>query len=1160
MPMSNSPISIKLRCHAGMRLVGRCSRGKSVAFWGCLLVLWFGSMASLPAAPLPQEGWVATSGTIWRDGSGRDWAYLLWQAADPSHLRSRSFAVYRKAGNAGSTNLYELLTVVKQQADTRVIEPLLHRSVNIGQDLTALEVAVNGLFNKVIPAGNLTLAAKLSAVIRGGDDAQYFARMTLLARRYPGAALSLGMAWCDIMPSGLMTYEVREYDPLVNQDRKVLGRVTLNVAAQTVLPSPGTAVEVPETRPRGDLATALRWASPDALRRLAPLQNGFNVYRVEAGLAASLRFATTPPPPGTLSSMMLTNPLVRRVNRSPINIPKEFSDADVADFAKDSTTVFVLDRNERYSGGLGFHDGDQFCYLVAAADILGRDGQYSAATCVTLCDRVPPSIPRGVKVLNDYRFVNGTTKKHLKITWEEDPQGVTNRIRRYFVQRWNSRRDLHSRTNSQQNRIGVVEWVPGRPLEFLDTTLGSPLRAKDEGKVYWYTVQAVEQTACGDLVSAPSAPAYGILRDRTGPVAQPPALTIRDVKPQVVPLGSQITEGDQPGAGLARYKLVCQRTSNDVAWAEFLVADPTVSTAQLFSLGRYYFNPQSNRVSTTLVTSNQQTAPTVYVAAGLVNGVSSPAQPFTLNRPPAPGALGFGTETRYSVSSVWSNAPAKEGSVHYPRPLLSTQRGSAPVNGVRLDIPLDPSSKEWRVYRRLDGGDEVLLDHGEITNGVDGRVALAGIPLSLQFTDSSMPANSAEASYAVQLVDKHGNPGLRAYSTPLWLAGVPSPPTLLALWSVTNVTATNSGSEMQIEWSSAGYGITRYRIWIGNASAVRLVPAFINPVMPAGTGLTLPVPLPYTFPPVQYRDFYYNGTVTNLPCTVIETAQVGSRLGYGPTFTNVVDRSGLGDQYVMIEAVAADGTVSEPSNVLLLPGTQLKIGQPTESLSVSWPALPLPPLNSSNWTVKARRLTTANYDGVGVRIGFANVLGSSPQITPPGGRFGAISGQADPVSLLLRHTDTGELLFGRDSAPNTFNSGFAIPRVELALPVLAGRAAALAMYRLQKPSPRWPEVPGDLVQVTPLMEAIAFESKATAPASLVSSPQVAIHDPFVGVFLRDPAETFSYGGYGPYNREICLVDTHPMVEEAIYQYYLVRFGSNREVVEIIPTNDVEVTP
>ena len=1125
-----------------------------------LLFLWLGCLA-LPAAPLPQEQWVASAGTTWRDGSGRSWAYLLWQAADPVRLRGKSFAVYHKLGDVTSTNHYTLQTVVKQQADTRVIDPLLQRSVNIGQDLSALEDSIDGLFHKVIPVGNLTLSAKLSAVIRGGDDPEHLARMVLLARRYPGAALALGMAWTEVMPAALMTYEIREHDPATGQDITVLGRVTLNTGLAPILPAPGAPVALSDDRARADLTAAVRWASPDPLRRLAPLQHGFNLYRIDGGLALALGWHQTPPGSGVLSSMMKTNPYVHRVNRSPILIPKEFTAADVADFVKDSVTVFAQDRNDRYAGGPGFHDGDNVCYVVAASDLLGRDGNYSLATCVTICDRIPPSIPRGVKVQNDYRFDGGVASKHLKVTWDADPQGASNRIRRYYIHRWNSRNEMNSKTTLEQNRVGVVEWVPGTSPEFVDKGAGSPLRLRDEGKVYWYTVRAVQETACGELVSGPSAPAYGILRDRNGPPATPPTLTIRNVKPQIVPLGSRAIEGDQPGAGLARYRFVCERTSSDVAWAEFLVVDPFLSPVQLYSLGRYYFHPQSNRVSAVMVTSNTQAAPTLFIASGLANGVSGPAQPFTLNRP-VPGAQGFGMESRYSASSVWSNAVAKPGDTHYPRPLLSSQQGAAAVVGVSLEIPLEPSAKEWRVYRRLDSGDEVLLDHGEMTNGAAGRVALAGTgsSSSVQFTDSSMPMNSADASYAIQLVDKHGNPGLKAYSAPIFLAGVLSAPTLLAVWSVTNVTATNSGSEMQIEWSSSGYGIDRYRIWIGDASSFRLIPGFVRPMTLSGTGLSSPVELVYDFPPVQRRDFYYNGTTTNLPCTVIETKKVGNRLGYGPTFTNIIDRPGMGDQYVLIEAIGMDGTVSEESNVLLLPGTQWKVGQLTSATSVPWPVLPEPPLNTTNWTVKARRLTTSNYDGIGVRVGFANVIGSSPNLSPPGGRFGSISGQMDPLSLLLRNTSTGELLFGKDSTVSFNGSSSALPRVELSVPLLTDRGAAIVMYRAQKPSTRWPSPNTDLVQVTPLMETIAYESKTSAPASLVSSPQVVIHDPFIGVFQRDPSETFSYSGYGPYNRDICLVDTQPLVEEAIYQYFLVRMGPNRELIEIIPTNDVEVTP
>ncbi len=45
---------------------------------------------------------------------------------------------------------------------------------------------------------------------------------------------------------------------------------------------------------------------------------------------------------------------------------------------------------------------------------------------------------------------------------------------------------------------------------FIDRTAKAPSVEKDAGKVFWYTVRAVQDTACGPLTSPDCAPARGI--------------------------------------------------------------------------------------------------------------------------------------------------------------------------------------------------------------------------------------------------------------------------------------------------------------------------------------------------------------------------------------------------------------------------------------------------------------------------------------------------------------------------------------------------------------------------------------------------------------------------------------------------------------------------
>ena len=49
-----------------------------------------------------------------------------------------------------------------------------------------------------------------------------------------------------------------------------------------------------------------------------------------------------------------------------------------------------------------------------------------------------------------------------------------------------------------------------------------------------------------------------------------------------------------------------------------------------------------------------------------------------------------------------------------------------------------------------------------------------------------------------------------------------------------------------------------------------------------------------------------------------------------------------------------------------------------------------------------------------------------------------------------------------------------------------------------------------------------------------------------------PLPNATYGVY--------LVDTQPVILGARYRYLLVRFKDNHEIDQVIPTNEVEVTP
>ena len=86
-------------------------------------------LCSLSLVVHGQPNLLSTVGLAHRDGTGRDWAYVVWQSPNSSAVAEQSFAVYTKAGTATSSNNYQRTAIVMRQQDTRVIDPLLARSV-----------------------------------------------------------------------------------------------------------------------------------------------------------------------------------------------------------------------------------------------------------------------------------------------------------------------------------------------------------------------------------------------------------------------------------------------------------------------------------------------------------------------------------------------------------------------------------------------------------------------------------------------------------------------------------------------------------------------------------------------------------------------------------------------------------------------------------------------------------------------------------------------------------------------------------------------------------------------------------------------------------------------------------------------------------------------
>jgi hypothetical protein len=1143
----------------------------------------------LLAAPLPQTSWLATVGTTWRQPSGQDWAYLLYQSSDGTALAGRTVAVYRKDGEPNSPALFTRQAVTRLQDNPAVIAPLLDRSVNVGEDLNELAEHVTGLFQSLIPAPAVSLPERLAAVVQGlNADPSLHSRVLLLSRRHPGAALAFGMAWTEPLPAGIpaFTYELRDHDAVSGTDRAVIARVTIRPGAALVLPAPGSAVDIPTNSPQADLLARLRWSTPDPLRRLAPAQMGFNVYRIPTPVATTLGFTTNPPAAGVLATLARQATGVERVNEQPVVPPKEYASTDVADFALDPTTVFITDDRARFRGGPGFIDGDRFCYFVAARDILGRDGQYSPALCVTICDRVPPSAPRSVKVANDYLIEGTAGIQRLKVQWQPANEATSQKVARYAIFRWDDRNQMHE-DGGKALPIGFVDHRPGtNKYTFIDRSPSAPTVAKDAGKVFWYTVRSVQDTACGPLLSPDSAPARGIPRDRIGPSGSPPNLTVREPVPDLKfrPL---VIEGGGTNlpANARRFVLRATRTNREISWVEITVVDKSQPTGAA-TLGRHYFPPVvapaygSHATATTFSSMewnyiSTNTGPfTNIVSFGLANGL--PSKKYIVVAPASP-AGNFAGGVQMDLSLGWTNVPASsDHNAHYPRDLTPEKRAAGgKVSGVPIDMTVSVDARQWRIYRKLDDGPIAMIAEGDVPLARAGRPAAPAADAQIAYEDDSMPVNTAGARYYSQYLDADGNAGPMIASTTIAISTPPPPASALSL--IPGDGGTNDpNSTMTLTWSAAPYGTARYRIWIGNPARVlssAMIPVELvslnlsgsgsdsrprrsaQPAITSGTPLQLATTHPIL--PVVYRDFVTEAGITNLPCSVIDTTIVGGRVGVGPVYSNLLARASISaDLYVLIEPVALDGTVGVASSTLVL---RAGAGNVSTNPLVPWPRRPLPPARS-NFTsgspgfaavrIKNGDLNgtnNADFNGIGVAIGTTTVAVKSTG-TVALGRNAWINGPTDPDSLLFKDSETDLPILGQviTSGTTTRPPGIEMPFFLITQPVVSA-----VLYRQQVPSAAFPQPPGDIIQVSPMIDGIeynTFSDPVTAPASPVALPGTRLADPFIGLF------PFGKG------QGLFLLDTQPIISGATYQYFLVRFDEYGEMIEVLPTNPVTATP
>lgn len=1079
-------------------------------------------------------------GTTTSNGTG-NYAYVLWQPTDPSMLLAHRLAIYRKNGDAASVSPYTRISIVEPAQDTRLISSMLPKAENLGENLADLDTALSELLVDVMPDTDVTLEQKISALIRESlSSREAKLQVTLLARQHPAIAFAAGEAFAEkVTISGPVTYELRDIDPVTDQDLAVLGRVTLDPSTPFTLPAPDAPVEVVDTSSTGDLNCSLRWGTPNSLRDLAPLHYGFDAWKVEEAIAVGHGWHVTPP---TSASMLEAEPGATRLNLLAIMPSQVLTAAEAA--ASTDQPVFVIDDNGRYKdGGVPFNDGDTFYYFVTARDILGQGGTPSAGTRVQICDRLPTQPPRQVRVRNEAIFTNAATPRdqHFVVEWDAPKLRDGESVSQYLVYRWYSPRELDSAQARQIDPVeGKPDWnliavLPGTQTSFVDdgtepipawadfsagpdSQFNRPQMPGDADKTYFYTIRAVDNSIC-ENVSGPSAPTWGVLRDREGPAAPIGTLGVLCCDPWIDDTSNTTIKEAIAVERPATINLyVATQVLKGLKWAEFRYHPPTPEGGPVpdpVFVGRRPFEQDTP-------------ADPLYVSLTRHMGDYTPGGRFFCRV-----ATPEGRRTSWQSCATPMLTPSDGDILRFswlagvdcmvePADLCGNRHKMIdPTTGETSDICGDltaaATSREYKIYRRVDDGPQTLIDQGEVTGGA-----------TVMWCDENPPATNATLCYYAQTFDEHGNPSPLVRLGDCLLSGDPTflpTPMLSELAPAFPIFPTG----LRVNWFCNPVGVERFEIWVARASGeVASAPT-------ANTSDDL----------ANHPNQLTEAELSGLDFAVFETTAArffGSSTA--PEYSVTLPVSANDSYTVLVRAVGPGAysgrSVGAFSNAVT---GQWTIQSYSVAPEVPWPARPLPPQADFHEGVVSYFLDDSliqPWKSVGVRIGEYTDIEHQGDDGVQRGNW--VPGTLPAFSYTIR--DPGDVerhLYVNDEVAG-LETTEEIPG--LILPV--------ALYRVQVPNAKYPSVPGDIVQVSPMMEKIA-----QVAGSDLKGPLTSVVDPFI--IMLDYGNLPGLTPTEPqFTHAIFLIDRQPVLKGARYKYFLARFDPTKEIERVVVTNEITI--
>jgi len=1137
------------------------------------LLSFFWSSAGLQAQST--DPLVYTVGNLYPADGGQKIAYLLWQPGDVATTFGKRFAIYQKAGDATSGASYKLLGITQIQTSPAAVHALLKLGNRFDFNASQVSPRINVLYAEAMNENGseadvdphvpgLPEAKKLSYLVNiAAKDKKVLERLFFLGRAHPGVYMALGHGFAIETASAIYTYEVRLVDALGN-DLRVIGRVTLDPSKPTTLLPPSRPYPVPHqakikqqevASPMDNLVTRLRWGMSPEHRRQFPNAFGYNVYRVKESVALHNGWQTTPPSASVIEDLVQTsrgnaNPDAARVNTLPVMVSKIMTDAEAADLVADSETFFIHDDKDPPANP--FHNGDTYYYFVAARDIAGHPGMLSPGKRIVMCDRIPPVAPVISSITNVYKTAslgdlnNQQGVQHLRLKIRQTPDHpAKNAAARYKIYRWNNpTQHIQDGEDPTTNLVATIDHVPGQTyVEWDDDGPSAPKITPGDssqfGKTWWYTVRAEDDAACEPKnLSGHSSPAFGVLRDRKGPDRPSGTVGYCRYLPHTVagkeyPVRKADLDLPETYAGIS---VKCTRDLNKIS--EFYIQILDLEKGEVLSQSHQFYSLSD--IKKVMFPLTPEVGVRVRVRCRTVAGMMSEWEEATIT--PYLASDTRIKEIDFTFTAERVCRPVDDPTrAHYPHePITPTGE----IVGPTLTITIPEGAAEYRILRRVGhDGDFEMLQRGsadDLPNPLPGDIT---------FTDPAPPTQpGVEVCYFVQVFDENGNSGARVKIGCVTIVSPQLPTPMLS--GVTYLHEHNGSAQLQLNWFCDPVGVERFEIWAASSSSAdpNISSSSIGPKLDDVTGSMVNEDL---------GDLIFSGYQT-------KNITSGS-IGNGAEFSVVLNVPSSQTLTFTVRAVSKGPFESSDPNI-----PARSSGPFSNTVTAQW----APPAKEDQGVIPWPALAVPDVGQVGLDVSLYQ-RGEGPFFATPlpeeeshssailMGVFGSV--EAGSPELMTKDSDPLDIFFSF--------------RKQNTSPVPEGQFESVipfVVYRYQLPSSVYPDAQPNLVQVSPLIDRLAYGYLGGA---------IKIKDPFFRLVAfnseADPVEllsvpvegTFHRDGSGftvdrankwrsvPYlngsNSMVWWVDPMPVAKGAKYQYLIVHFTKRGEISRVIPTNQVQ---